>query len=105
MSTAIKPLDSVTVTPVGAGVVALPTTYLDDYDEVFNAPLYVNIYVSGAGNCFIQVAGSSEVADGRYIASGGSAQYGPVKYEDLPQLYFDAASTAHISYDVLASEG
>lgn len=105
MSTYIKPLDSVTVSPGGAGVVALPTTYLSDYDEDFNPSLYVNIYVSGAGNCFVQVAGSTEVADGRYIASGGSAQYGPVKYEDLPQLYFDGASVASISYDVLASEG
>lgn len=105
--TAIRPLDSVTLTPGAAGVVSIPTTILDaaGLDEAHSAAVYVNIYVSGAGGCFIQADGSSETSDGRYIASGGSATYGPVKYAYLPQIYAQAATTLTVSFDILASEG
>jgi hypothetical protein len=102
-ATRIKPLDGVQV--AGTGVQTIGTGTIGDYTQDTSAPMYINVFVTGSGNAYLQSAGSTNAGDGRYVASGGSAQYGPVSYADFPQIRFDAASGAWVSFDVLVSEG
>jgi len=106
MATRILPLDSVTVTAGAAGQFVIPTTTITAFTSSASAPMYLNVYNSGSSDAFIQVSGSANTSDGRYIASGASAQYGPIAYEDgFPVLRFDGAGGAVVSFDVLKSEG
>lgn len=104
MSTQIKPLDGESVAG-DAGQYVLPTGSLTDYDDSYSSPVYINVFVTGSGGAFLQASGSSNGADGRYIASGQTAQYGPVNFANFPVIRFDSTSGAWVSYDVLISEG
>ena len=106
MATRTKLIDGVTVTASGAGAFAIPTTTLGEYNTDYDSPIIVYIFVAGSGgNAYVQPSGSVRTADGRYIVAGGTGKIGPVSFSDLPQLYFDAAGSAEVSFDILASEG
>ena len=106
--TNIIPLNTAVVTAAGAEVELLPEAPLSgtgfDY-RVSSAPaLLMNIFVTGASAVYIQARGSEATSDGRYVASGSTAQYGPFRWADRPQLYFAGAGTASVSYDVVDNE-
>jgi len=105
MATRIIPLDSVTISGA-AGQYVIPSTTITSFTESYSAPMYLNVYNSGSSGAYLQLSGSSNPTDGRYIASGASAQYGPIAFADgFPVVRLDAAGGCVVSFDVLKSEG
>jgi uncharacterized 2Fe-2S/4Fe-4S cluster protein (DUF4445 family) len=101
----VKPVDSVEVSVAQAGVIEIPTSTLSDYDGPYDSDFIINIYVTGSAGAYIQVSGSSQLGDARYVAPGAIGQYGPISIEDMPVLRFAGASGAWISFDPVVSGG
>jgi len=100
MTFRIRPFDSVEVVSPGANAYTIPTTTIPGFLTPTSAPVIINVYNSGAATLYIQLAGSTELADGRVILPGESATYGPVAAENFPQLRFDGAGGCWVSFDL-----
>jgi len=100
MTFRIRPFDSVNVVAEEAGALPIPTTDVTDYSATHSSPFILNIYNSGNSTIYIQASGSTEDKDGRYLLKGESATYGPVIVDAFPQLRFDAAGEAWVSFDL-----